>query len=385
MWEKAIIHSYIHNCYAQIEEVMFPILKEKVMVVYEDEKVLSVNDFAKDYGIQIGDSITKAKEKYKDLIMIEARRDRYTYYLEEVKNICREYSDKVESFEDEMWIDMTASQGVFGGHIADIAKEIQERIYHETKICVVMGVSFNKLFAKLANSSQSKMGFVVIPRRYFKRDIYPLLLKETSYLNKQMIELFNKNDIYTVGGIAYHSLDEIKDILGEQGEYLWELVHGTNMDEDLCSIYDNNIHLMGETMYSFKEYSTYEQFSKELRYMADDLAYRLKDHEIKGKTISLCLYDSHMNCYKSTRQLSIETSYAKTIRNVADMLLREYCLNSWNGVFKKHYQSMTLIIEDIQYEEDTNMIAYQPHEKSSYAFSSLKDRFRFHKLRRSLG
>lgn len=391
MWEKAIIHSYIHNCYAQIEEIMFPILKEKAMVVVDNQKVISLNSLAMDYSIKLGESLMTAQQKCLDLTVVSAHYNEYRYYFEEVKNIYREYSDKVEGFESEMWVDITASQGLFGGHPVDIAKEIQERIYHELGLCVVMGVSFNKLFAKLANRSHEQLGLSVISRRHYKRDVYPLPLQETPYLDRDMIEKLNHQGIYTVGGIAYSSLDELKLLLGHSGEYLWNLVHGINMDEDQCSIYENDIQMIGKLWHYSGNVSTYEGFSKNLKSIILDIAYRLDDHGMKGKKISICMYDNQMNCHITSKVLSMSANDAMTIRNVADMLLREYCLNAWNGQFYQSFQCMMFIVSDLSYEDndfDLKTVIFQKdrhQEKVDLLFMGLRDKFALRKLKKSLG
>ena len=173
MWERVIIHSDINHCYAQIEEMMFPELRKVPMVVGGNEKsrhgiVLAKNDLAKKYHIKTGESLHDAYQKCPDLLVISPHYDDYLYYTEEVKNIYREYTDQVESFGlDEAWIDLTSSQMLFGGDPIVIAREIQERIYREIGITVSMGVSFNKVFAKLGSDLNKEKGLTVISKKNF--------------------------------------------------------------------------------------------------------------------------------------------------------------------------------------------------------------------------
>ncbi|MEG0958422.1 MAG: DNA polymerase IV, partial [Erysipelotrichaceae bacterium] len=120
MWNKAILHSDINHCYAQIEEMKYPELRSVPMAVggHEESRhgiILTKNDMAKQYNLKTGESLRNAYEKCPNLVVIPPNYDDYMYYTEKVKDIYRDYSDYVESFGlDEAWIDISASQALFG-------------------------------------------------------------------------------------------------------------------------------------------------------------------------------------------------------------------------------------------------------------------------------
>ena len=136
MQERVILHSDINHCYAQIEEMRHPELRKIPMAVGGHEEarhgiILAKNDMAKAYHIKTGESLREAYAKCPQLKIIHPDYEAYMYYTEQVKDIYREYTDKVESFGlDEAWIDLTQSISLFGSGKA-IAQEIQKRVWQE--------------------------------------------------------------------------------------------------------------------------------------------------------------------------------------------------------------------------------------------------------------
>ena len=146
--DRAIFHIDINHCYAQIEEMKHPELRDVPMAVGGHEEtrhgiILAKNDLAKKFDIKTGESLRDARKKCPDLLIIPPHYDDYVYYTEQVKDIYREYTDQVESFGlDEAWIDVTHSQKLFGDPIK-IAHEIQDRVLKEVGLTVSVGVSYN--------------------------------------------------------------------------------------------------------------------------------------------------------------------------------------------------------------------------------------------------
>lgn len=379
MWEKAIVYSSIDNYYVQVEETLFPSLKETVMVVGEGNVVLSVNELAKDYNIRIGDTLEMARIKCPHIVIMNPHYEDYKYYYELIKNIYREYSDQVESYENgEIWIDLTSYQGVYGGHPIDIANVMRNRIYDELGIRVDLGVSFNRLFAKLALNN--KNGIHAIVRRFYKRDAYPLTLLTTPYISESDLDVLHQNDIYTVGAIAYRSREMLVSILQEKGAMIWDLVHGENVEESFR--YEENVQVIGENVITCGDISHFEEAMKLCESHIITLARHLKDYQISGKKIVIRMRDHDFHDYTLERQLVISTNECQTIYNVVDMLLRECCINHWSGQFDKHYQSLTIMIEDLTYDEIQNEYEHVSLFETHSIFNTFKQKL---SLSKSLG
>ncbi|MFV0394113.1 MAG: hypothetical protein ACK5LC_06920 [Coprobacillaceae bacterium] len=166
---KIILHSDINHCYAQIEEMMYPLLRHVPMAVGGKEEnrhgiILAKNDIAKTYDIKTGESLREAFGKCANLTIIHPNYQKYIYYTNKVKSIYKRYSNHVESFGlDEAWIDVTDSVNLYGSG-KEIAKRIQEEVYTELGLTVSIGISWNKIFAKFGSDLKKCMGLVEITK-----------------------------------------------------------------------------------------------------------------------------------------------------------------------------------------------------------------------------
>jgi len=150
---RTILHSDCNGFYASVESLLHPEYRDKPLAVAGDAEnrhgiILAKNELAKKYFVKTGDAIWQAKNKCPELVVIEPHFDQYMKFSKLTKAVYAEYTDRVESFGlDEAWLDVTGCNR--SGY--EIAKEINERIKYELGITVSIGVSFNKIFAKLGS------------------------------------------------------------------------------------------------------------------------------------------------------------------------------------------------------------------------------------------
>ena len=139
-----------------METALNPELKGKPVAVCgkaEDRHgiVLAKSEAAKKYGVKTGDVIWQAKNKCRDLIVLEPHFDEYVKYGKAARRIYYDFTDMIEPFGmDECWLDVTASEKLFGSD-REIAYKIKERVKKELGITLSVGVSFNKTFAMLGS------------------------------------------------------------------------------------------------------------------------------------------------------------------------------------------------------------------------------------------
>ena len=157
MGQRHILHCDCNCFYASVEMQEHPELRGKSIAVCGDPEarhgiVLTASYPAKRMGVKTAMPIWEAKQHCRDLIVVPASYGKYQKYSSYVREIFRDYTDQVESFGlDEAWLDITGSLGLFGDPVK-IAKEISDRIKRELGITVSIGVSFNKITAKLGSA-----------------------------------------------------------------------------------------------------------------------------------------------------------------------------------------------------------------------------------------
>ena len=154
--DRTILHCDCNNFFASVEERENPSLKEIPVAVGGDEKsrhgiILAKNQLAKKYGIKTAETIWQAKRKCPDLKIVPPHYQWYKECSRQINQIYLQYTDLVEPFSiDESFLDVTGSRKLFGSG-KTIADSLRKRIYEEIGITISVGVSFNKIFAKLGS------------------------------------------------------------------------------------------------------------------------------------------------------------------------------------------------------------------------------------------
>ena len=328
--ERWIIHSDINHCYAQIEEMMYPELRNVPMAVggHEEDRhgiILAKNDLAKKYHIKTGESLRDAFQKCPELLIVPPHYDDYLFYTEEVKRIYREYSDKVESFGlDEAWIGITGTEKLFHKTAMELAEEIQRRVFKELGLTVSMGLSFNKVFAKLGSDLDKKQGLAVITRDNFKDMVFPLPIADILYIGKATSSQLNERNIYTLGDLALSSKEYIKSFLGKNGEMVWLFANGY----DTLSVNSSQqvIKSVGNGITAKHDIHTIEEAKIVLSMLAESVAKRLRQSNKLGSVISIGMRYKDLQGLSRQKRVYTPTNIAQEILDMVMILLRD----NWN-------------------------------------------------------
>ena len=229
---RFILHSDLNNFYASVESLYNPSIRNKPVVVVGDEEkrhgiVLAKNYLAKGYGVSTGDTVWQSRQKCgENLVCVPARLDLYLQISRIVKDIYREYSDRVESFGvDEAWIDISHLASNYD-EAEKIANNIRVRVIAEVGLTVSIGVSFNKIFAKLGSDLKKPNAVVVITEDNFRDKIWDLSVSDLLYVGRATTKKFLKANILTIGDLAKTDRKYLKLTLGKMGETLYQFANG---------------------------------------------------------------------------------------------------------------------------------------------------------------
>lgn len=333
--KRIIVHSDINHAYAQIEEMMHPELRKVPMAVGGSEEkrngiILAKNDLAKKYNIKTGESLRDAYKKCPDLCIIHPHYEEYMYYTEKIKDIYRTYTDKVESFGlDEAWMDLSASQRLFGDGI-ELASNIQEEVYRKYGMTVSMGVSYNKIFAKLGSDLQKKKGFVVIDENNYKEEVWPLPVEDLMMVGVHTQIKLNQMQIYTIGDLANYPLYLLQKRLGKMGNLLWQFANGLDTSEVKPVGYKQEIKSIGNGKTAIRDIQTMEQLYEFFRVLSEAVAARLRAVHKKGWVVSMYLRDTQLRGFSRQIRLKQPTDLAKEILQSAMYLVRKENLEAIN-------------------------------------------------------
>ncbi|MEG1252638.1 MAG: DNA polymerase IV [Erysipelotrichaceae bacterium] len=387
MWNKAILHSDINHCYAQIEEMKFPQLRNVPMAVggHEESRhgiILTKNDMAKQYHLKTGESLRNAYEKCPNLVVIPPNYDDYMYYTEKVKDIYRDYSDYVESFGlDEAWIDISASQALFGEPEV-IAHIIQQRVLDELGLTVSIGVSYNKIFAKLGSDMIKPSGLVVISEANYKDKVWPLPVEDLFYVGHASKEKLLRRGITTIGELANQSSDYLKTFLGKNGEMLWYFANGLDISEVALSSFEREVKSVGNSITTPKDIKNLIDAQIVFYVLAESVASRLKDNGLKGSVISIGLRNTNLEWISRQQKIEVATNISKEIMEVVMNLvklhydfkipLRSIGISVSRLVKDGDITQLNLFVDEFKRNEEKQMDKTMDEIRNKYGFNSIK-------------
>ena len=239
---RTVLHCDCNGFYASVECVRNPELKKVPMAVAGDPDsrhgiILAKNELAKKYNIQTAETIWKAKQKCPDLVLVRPHHDEYKKFSVIVNDIYKRYTDLVEPFGiDESWLDVTGSQKLFGDGVT-IADNMRNIVRTETGLTISVGVSFNKVFAKLGSDLKKPDATTVISKSNYKQLIYPLPVNTLLYVGNSTFHTLNSLNIKTIGDLANTDRNVLIKVLGKAGDMLYLYANGLDNDP-VKSIYE---------------------------------------------------------------------------------------------------------------------------------------------------
>ncbi len=327
MRSRKILHIDINHCFAQIIEMMYPSLKEIPMAVGGSEEsrngiILARNLKAKEYGVKTAETLREAKDKCPDLVIVPPKYEYFMYYSERVKDIYREYSDKVESFGiDEAWIDLSNSEKLFGD-AEKIGREIQKRVLEEIGLTVSCGLSFNKIFAKLGSDMIKPSGFVVINEDNYQEVVWPLAASDLLYVGKATTKILASMNIHTIGDIANANKEYIMKKLGKNGEMIYFFANAYEVSDVMINGYKEDPKSVGNSITTVNDINNFQEAKIVFQVLVESVASRLRDNNLKGDVIKITLRDKDLKVSSHQMKINKKTYLAFEIMEVVIHLLR---------------------------------------------------------------
>jgi len=234
--DRVVLHSDLNNFFASVEMLFEPSLKNVPMAICGDEKerhgiILAKNNLAKHFGIKTGEPVKAAREKCRSLVTRPSRYPEYVKYSRAVREIYLRYTPCVEPFGiDEAWLDVSGEAKRRGGALFEsaekIACEIRDSVLKETGLCVSVGVSFNKIFSKLASDMKKNNAVTVISPDNYTSVVGDLSVRDMLYIGKNTEELLKQNRLYKLSDVAKLKRSHLSHLFGKSGEQIWDFARG---------------------------------------------------------------------------------------------------------------------------------------------------------------
>ena len=327
--KRIIMHADINHCYAQIEEMLDPSLRQVPMVVggHEEKRhgiVLAKNDLCRGSGVFTAQSLMEARNACADLRIVLPHYDTYIDVTNKVKSIYARYSDRVESFGmDEAWVDLSGTTRMYPDTLK-LVKTIQKQVMDECGLTISIGLSFNKIFAKLGSDQYKRQGLMVITKDNYKDIVWPLPASELLYVGYATAPKLATMGIHTIGQLACANRDLLVKRLGKMGGIIQDFANGIDHQEvallDTPPLTPKSV---GNGLTTINDMTTLEEARLMINVLSDSVASRMKASGVVGNTISLFFRDNALMWYQMQKKLDFYTDSSETIANAATQLLSE--------------------------------------------------------------
>lgn len=309
---RTILHVDLNNYYASVEGLYRPEIRDKPIAVCGDAEarhgiVLAKNYPAKAFGVKTGDAIWQAKQKCPNLITIAADFHKYLRFSKMARQIYSNYTDQIEVFGiDECWLDVTASKKLFGVGSA-IADEIRNRLKNELGLTGSVGVSFNKIFAKLGSDIRKPDATTIITEDNFREKVWPLPVGELLYVGRSTKRKFANRAIYTIGDLAEHDINALHLLLGVWGKTLWNFANGLDCAPVRRTGEESVIKSIGNSTTAVRDLVNTEDVKLIIYVLAESVAARLRKHGLKCTTVSISVRNAELYSFDRQGKLSAPT------------------------------------------------------------------------------
>lgn len=302
---RTILHCDMNNFFASVECVKDSTLWGRPVAVcgsIEERHgiVLAKNEEAKKYGITTGEPVVRAKAKCPALTIVAPHYDDYMRYSAAARRIYEEYTDLVEPYgADECWLDVTGSRALFGDG-ETIAEDLRCRMKRELGLTISVGVSFNKIFAKLGSDMKKPDAVTSIPQETFQAKIWPLPVGDLFGVGRRTAGVLKQYGIDTIGQLANAYLPMLEGCLGKNGRWLYEAANGRNNDPVLLRDAEIPVKSIGHGTTTRRDMETPEEAKRVMLSLCEEIGHRLLllGKRAKGVMISLRDHTLHVKQYQ---------------------------------------------------------------------------------------
>lgn len=323
--DRIILHSDLNNFYASVEcrdneEIRnFP-----VAVSGNPENrhgiVLAKNMLAKKKGVKTGDTMWEAMQKCPGIIFVPPRFDRYIEISKTVRSIYYDYTDLIEPFGiDECWLDVTDSVPLFQSG-ESIAEEIRQRVKEEIGVTVSIGVSFNKIFAKLGSDMKKPDAITIINRENYKKKVWDLPVNELLYAGRATTKKLEKLNIFTIGDLAHSDEAIISRHLGKNGIMLQQYARGNDESPVRNIEYSREVKSIGNGTTMPFDVTDIEDVKIVLMLLSESVSKRLREKNFYATTIQLGIK------FNTLESIDRQAPLNNATRSVEDIFRQALCI-----------------------------------------------------------
>ena len=333
MADRVILHCDLNCFFASVELLRYPALRDVPVAVCGDPEsrhgiVLAKNEAAKQLGVKTAETIWQARQKAPHLITLPPHHGLYREYSRKVNAIYGQYTDLVEPFGiDESWLDITNSMHLFGGDGKAIADQLRERLREELGLTISVGVSFNKIFAKLGSDYRKPDATTVIDRGNWQAIVWPLPVGDLLGVGRSTQKLLRQYGVETIGQLAAFPRQTLETLLGKHGTQLHDYANGLENSPVRPQHEAEPVKSVGNGTTFPQNLTRWEEVRSGLAVLSDSVAGRLRRQGLYCGGVALTIRNAQLRQFSRQVRLDAPTHLQKDIYQTALALARQ----SWHA------------------------------------------------------
>jgi DNA polymerase-4 len=327
--ERVILHADMNNAYASIEMLHHPRLRGHPVAVggsVEDRHgiILARNYEARSFGIKVGQALWEARQKCPKLIIVPPDYDKYLRFSRLFRQILLDYSPQVESFGlDENWVDVSGVIWKYGSGKA-IADEIRERVKFELGITVSIGVSFNKIFAKLGSDLKKPDATTVVTQDNYREAVWPLPTADLLGVGRQTETKLTMYGIHTIGDLAQTDPAYLKRWFGKWGFFLHTYANGLDSSPVSEAGNESIVKSIGNSTTCPRDLENDLDAHIVLQNLSESVAERMRELGLVARVVQISLRTNDLYCFERQLTLPCPTYISTELCAAAMKLLRTH-------------------------------------------------------------
>ncbi len=315
MNDRIILHCDLNNFFASVSLLSNPTLYDMPVAVCGSVEarhgiVLAKNEIAKGFGVKTAEAVWEAKRKCPNLVTLPPDYKKYKEYSLLAQQIYSRYTDLIEPFGiDECWLDVTGSTLLFGSG-EQIADRIRCDVKRELGITISVGVSFNKVFAKLGSDMKKPDAVTVISRENYRQKVWTLPVGDLLFVGKSTVDKLNQNGIFTIGDVTKCDEKMLIRLLGKNGSQLKTYALGEDNSPVVPPCEDDVPKSIGRTITPPNDIKTDDEVWKIYIGIAEEISEILHQKGLFAATIQVHTRDTALKTkeYSFTMQNPLNTS-----------------------------------------------------------------------------
>ena len=387
---RNILHCDMNNFYASVECMLNPELKQYPVAVCGSVEerhgiVLAKNYKAKAFKVATGDAVWQAKQKCPDLVVVPPHYEEYLKYSKLAKAIYCDYTNQVEPYGmDECWLDISGTKKLFGKPV-DVANEIRERIKFELGLTISVGVSFNKIFAKLGSDYKKPDAITTMYKSEFKQKAWSLPVADLLYVGKSTNRKLALFGIKTIGDLARADEDVLNSHLGKMGSILWSFANG--YDDSPVKLENTHapIKSVGNSTTTPKDLVCDEDVKIVLYILAESVAARLRENGFRCRVVEISVRDNELFSFTRQKKIDHATNITGEIAAYAYQIFKENY--NWSKPIRSVGVRGADLVTDNYWEQIDLFSSVEKREKQMKMDSvvdEIRRRFGFYSIQRGL-